>query len=119
MPANRTIRLAAIGVLAGAFSGLFGVGGGVIMVPLLLAWLGYRERAATATSLCAIVAIASLAAAIQGLYGNVDLSDAALLAVPAVIGVGLGVALQQRISERAVSGLFALLLVAVSVELII
>lgn len=119
MPANRTIRLAVIGILAGVFSGLFGVGGGTVMVPLLLVWLGYREREATATSLCAIVVIAALAASGQALYGNVDVGDALLLAVPAVIGVGAGVALQQRISERAVSALFALLLVVISIELII
>lgn len=119
MPANRTIRLAVIGILAGAFSGLFGVGGGTVMVPLLLLWLSYGERQATATSLCAIVAIASLAAAAQGLYGNVDVGDALLLAAPAVLGVGAGVALQQRIPERAVSALFAVLLLAVSIELII
>lgn len=119
MPENRTIRLAVIGVLAGAFSGLFGVGGGLVMVPLLLLWLGFGEREATATSLCAIVFIAALAAAGQGLYGNVDLGDAALLAVPAVAGVGLGVAVQQRLPERAVSVAFALLLGTVAVALIV
>jgi len=119
VPENRTIRLAAIGVMAGAFSGLFGVGGGTVMVPLLLLWLGYGERAATATSLCAIVVIAAIAAGVQGLYGNVDLGNAALLAVPAVAGVGLGVGLQQRLPERTVSLLFALVLVIVAVELAI
>lgn len=113
-----TIRLAGIGILAGAFSGLFGVGGGAVMVPLLLA-SGYGERRATATSLSAIVVIAALAAAVQGLYGNVDLGKAALLAGPAVFGVALGVAVQQRIQERTVALLFALLLVAVAVELAI
>lgn len=88
------------------------------MVPLLI-MLGYRERRATATSLCAIVVIATLAAAIHGLYGNVDLGDAALLAVPAMLGVGLGVAVQQRIPERAISLIFALLLVAIAVELVV
>lgn len=119
MSENRTIRLAVIGVLAGAFSGLFGVGGGLVMVPLLLFWLGYGEREATATSLCAIVFIAALAAAGQGLYGNVDLKHAGLLAAPAMAGVGLGVALQQRLPERAVSVAFALLLGVVAIELII
>lgn len=119
MPSNRTIRLAVIGILAGAFSGLFGVGGGVVMVPLLLVWLGYGEREATATSLCAIIAIAAFAAGVQALYGNVNAGDALLLAVPAMVGVGIGVALQQRLPERAVSGLFALLLVVISVELIL
>jgi len=115
---NRTVRFAAIGILAGAFSGLFGVGGGLVMVPLLI-MLGFGERRATATSLCAIVVIAALAAALQGLYGNVRLGDAGLLVVPAMAGVGLGVALQQRLPERTVSLLFALLLIAVAAELIV
>lgn len=88
------------------------------MVPLLL-MVGYGERGATATSLCAIVFIASLAAAGQGLLGNVDVGDAALLMAPAVAGVAIGVAIQQRISERAVSVAFSLLLVLVAVELIV
>lgn len=118
MPGNRTIRFAAIGILAGAFSGLFGVGGGIVLVPLLL-MLGFGERRATATSLCAIAVIAALAAALHGIYGNVRLGDAALLAVPAVAGVGIGVAVQQRLPERAVSLLFALLLIVVAAELIV
>lgn len=118
MPGQRLIRLAGIGIAAGAFSGLFGVGGGSVLVPLLLL-LGFGERRATATSLCAIVIIAALAAGAQGVYGNVDIGNALLLIGPAVIGVGVGVAIQQRISERAVSVLFSLLLVAIAVELII
>lgn len=118
MSANRTIRFAAIGILAGAFSGLFGVGGGIVMVPLLI-MLGFGERRATATSLCAIVIIASVATALHGVYGNVRLGDAALLIVPAVAGAGIGVAIQQRIPERTVSLLFALLLLAVAAELIV
>jgi len=110
------MRFAATGILGGAFSGLFGVGGGVVMVPLLIA-IGFGERRATATSLCAIAIIAALGAAAHGLYGNVDLADAALLAVPAMAGVGAGVAIQQRIPERAVSLLFAALLIAVAVAL--
>ena len=118
MPEDRTTRLAIIGILGGAFSGLFGVGGGLVMVPLLIA-SGFGERRATATSLCAIVLIAAFAAALQGVYGNVRLDDAALLTVPAVAGVGLGVALQQRLPERAISLLFAVLLIAVATELIV
>jgi uncharacterized membrane protein YfcA len=117
-PPGRTTRLAGIGIAAGAFSGLFGVGGGLVMVPLLML-LGYRERRATATSLCAIVFIATFAAAVQGIYGNVRLGDAALLAVPAMVGVGLGVGLQQRIPERAISLAFAGLLLVIAAELVI
>ncbi len=116
---GRTLRLALIGTLAGLFSGLFGVGGGSVMVPLLVLWLAYDERAATATSLAAIVFVAAFAAAAQGLYGNVDVLDAVLVGVPAVAGVLLGTWLQQRLPTRAISLLFALVLVASAIELVL
>jgi len=108
-----------IGTLAGLFSGLFGVGGGSVIVPLLIMWLGYDERSATATSLAAIVFIAAFGAAAQGLYGNVDLLDAALIGVPAVGGVVIGTWLQQRLTARWISLLFAAVLVASAIELVV
>lgn len=114
------MKLAAIGTLAGIFSGLFGVGGGTVIVPLLIFWFGYGERLATGTSLGAIVLIGLLGAIAQGgLYGNVHVGTGLLLSIPAVLGVVMGTALQQRIPQRAVSLLFAALLVAVALELII
>jgi uncharacterized membrane protein YfcA len=114
------LRLAAIGTLAGIFSGLFGVGGGTVIVPLLIFWFGYEERLATGTSLAAIVLIGLLGALAQGgIYGNVHVVTALLLAIPAVLGVVLGTTIQQRISQRAVSYLFAALLVAIAIELVL
>jgi uncharacterized protein len=120
-PSRRALlRLAAVGTAAGAFSGLFGVGGGTVIVPLLIFWFGYGERIATGTSLAAIVIIALLAAALQGgAYGNVDVEKGLLLSIPAVAGVLVGTAVQQRLPQRAISFLFAALLVAVAVELIV
>ena len=120
MRSSRLLKLAAIGTAAGVFSGLFGVGGGTVIVPLLILWFGYRERLATGTSLAAIVLIALLASAAQGgIYGNVQLGTGLPLALPAIVGVVLGTAVQQRISQRTVSVLFALLLIAVAIELVI
>ena len=119
-PTHATWKLAAIGTAAGLFSGLFGVGGGTVIVPLLIFWFGYGERLATGTSLAAIVLIGSLGAVAQGgIYGNVHVGTGLLLAVPAIVGVVLGTAIQQRIPQKAVSYLFALLLVAVAVDLIL
>ena len=115
---NRLLRLGAIGTAAGAFSGLFGVGGGTIIVPLLILWLGYAEREATGTSLAAIVIIALLGVAGHAAYGNVDLALGLLVAVPGLAGVIAGTAVQQRMPERAVSGVFALLLVASAAVLV-
>lgn len=107
-----------IGTAAGLFSGLFGVGGGTVIVPLLILWLAFGEREATGTSLAAIVVIAGAAAITQGIYGNVDVIDGLLVGVPAVGGVLLGTWLQQRVRQETVSVLFALLLVVSAVELL-
>jgi uncharacterized membrane protein YfcA len=114
-----TLKLAAIGTAAGLFSGLFGVGGGTVIVPLLVLWLGYGEHEATGTSLAAIVFIAAFAAAVQGAYGNVHVLDGVLIGVPAVGGVLLGTWLQQRLDNRVIALLFAALLVATAVELLL
>jgi uncharacterized membrane protein YfcA len=120
LPSHPVLKLAAIGTLAGAFSGLFGVGGGTIVVPLLIFWFGYGERLATGTSLAAIVLIGLLGTVAQGgIYGNVHLLTGLWLSVPAVFGVLVGTAVQQRISQRTVSLLFAALLVAIAIELIL
>ncbi len=112
------MRLAAIATAAGVFSGLFGVGGGAIIVPLLVLWLGYEHKEATGTSLTAIALIGAMAAAAHAAYGNVDLPNGLLVAAPAIAGVLAGTAIQQRISERAVAGAFVLLLVASAAVLV-
>ena len=119
MLTRRTLRLAVIGTLAGLFSGLFGVGGGAIIVPLLVLWLGLGERAATGTSLAAIVVIAAVATAVHGAYGNVHLREGMLVGVPAVAGVLIGTELQQRISTKAISLIFAAMLTLVAADLLL
>jgi uncharacterized protein len=119
MPQARTVKLGLVGTAAGFFSGLFGIGGGIVMVPLFILWLSYEEREATGTSLAAIGVIATAAAALQGLYGNVRVDDGILVGLPAVVGVLAGTALQQRIPQRALSLLFAALLIAAAVQLAI
>jgi len=117
MRGRRTLALALVGTAAGLFSGLFGVGGGIVIVPLLVLWLGYGEREATGTSLGAIVVIAAAAAATHGLYGNVRVAEGLLVGIPAVAGVVLGTWLQQRVPVWVVRGLFSVLLAASAVEL--
>jgi uncharacterized membrane protein YfcA len=119
MPRARTLRLAVIGSLAGLFSGLFGIGGGTVIVPLAILWLGYGEREATGTSLAAVAIIAAVGAAAQGAYGNVHVGDAVLVGVPSVAGVLAGTALQQRIPQRALALGFSALLVALAADLVL
>jgi uncharacterized protein len=116
---ERLLRLAAIGSAGGLFSGLFGVGGGTVMVPLLLLWMGYEARAAAATSLGAITLTAAFAAATQGLYGNVDLLAGVLVGLPAVGGVLIGTWLQQRVHSDTIAFAFAALLAVAAVQLVV
>lgn len=94
------------------------MGGGILIVPLLILWLGYGEREATGTSLAAIVAIAAVAAAAQMGYGNVHVDEGLLVGIPAIGGVLAGTWLQQRVPERTVSLLFAGVLVITAIALV-
>ena len=119
MARRRWLTLGAIGTAGGLFSGLFGVGGGVVMVPLLVLWLGYGEREATGTSLGAIVIIAGVAAGVQAAYGNVHVAEGVLVGVPAIAGVLIGTWLQQRVPIRWLSLLFSVMLAGVAVDLLV
>jgi uncharacterized protein len=112
-------RLIVIGVVAGFFSALFGVGGGVIIVPLLLIFARFSERPAMATSLGAI-AITALAGTIRyAFHGDVEWGYAALIGLPATVGAVAGTAIQQRVHQRWLSFAFAGLLVTVGVVLLV
>lgn len=119
MPADRLLKLTATATAAGIFSGLFGVGGGTVIVPLLIFLFAYGERAATGTSMLAIAVIGLFAALGQALYGNVDLAEGLLVGIPAVGGVVVGAAIQQRVPERVISLLFAALLTVVAIQFLI
>lgn len=106
------MRLVLIGLLAGFFSALFGVGGGIVIVPLLIVVASFPAREATGTSLAAIGIIALVGATAYGVRGEVELGYAALVGLPAAAGAIAGVAIQQRVPVRALTfGFSALLLV--------
>lgn len=119
MPRGRWLKLGLIGTAAGVFSGLFGVGGGSVIVPLLVLWLAYDERTATGTSLAAIAVIAAIAGGIQAAYGNVNWLRAVEVGLPALVGVVAGTWIQQRVPNDTLSLLLAALLVAVAVDLVV
>lgn len=111
--------LVLIGLVAGFFSALLGVGGGILIVPLLLLVARFDVRPATATSLAAI-GITSLAGTIAyALHGEVEPVDGMLLGVPAAFGAVVGTSVQQRMQTRTLSLLFALLLTAIAVRLLV
>ncbi len=117
--APRTSQLVLIGAATGFFSGLFGVGGGIVLVPMLVLWLGFDERRAAATSLLVIVIAASAGAIMHLGYGNVDVAAALTVGIPAVGGVLIGTWLQQRIPVAVAQLLFSVLLVGVAVVVVL
>ena len=113
------VALPAIGLAAGFFSALFGVGGGTVVVPLLILVLGYSTRWATGTSLAAIGLTALFGMAAYGALGEVSWPDAAVVGFPAVLGVLLGTWAQQRVPTRVLTLLLSVVLFAVAVRLFI
>jgi uncharacterized membrane protein YfcA len=112
------VRLVVIGVVAGFFSALFGVGGGIVIVPLLIVVAGFSERPAMATSLAAIGITAAAGVVFYAFQGRVEVGHAALVGLPAAVGAVAGASLQQRIPRRALSLLFAAFLTAVAIRLL-
>ena len=113
------MKLVLIGLVAGLFSSLFGVGGGIVIVPLLVMAAGFATREATATSLGAIVITAFAGVVLYALRGRVDVGYAALVGLPAVVGAFIGTAVQQQLSNRVLTVAFSCLLASVGIWLIV
>jgi uncharacterized membrane protein YfcA len=109
----------AIGLVAGFFSALFGVGGGVVIVPLLLLAKQWPMRPATATSLAAIGITATAGVITYVVHGEVRPVYALLVGVPAAFGAAGGSSLQNRLPVRTLSFLFAALLVAIAIDMLL
>jgi uncharacterized membrane protein YfcA len=108
-----------IGLVAGFFSALFGVGGGIVIVPLLLLAAKWDLRTASATSLAAIGITATAGVVTYVVHGEVRPLYAVLVGVPAAFGAASGSALQRRLPVRTLSYLFAALLVAIAVDMLL
>jgi uncharacterized membrane protein YfcA len=113
------VGAAIVGVLAGALSGLFGVGGGILIVPGLVLILGMGQRLAHGTSLAAIVPIAVSGVAAYALEGAVDWPAAGLIVVGAAGGAVLGTHALRRLSQGLLRMLFALFLLLTAAQMLI
>ena len=111
--------LVAIGLAAGLLSGMFGVGGGTVIVPLLVLLLGFDQRLAAGTSLAAIVPIASIGVISYATTGSVAWVPALILAGGAVIGAQIGTRLLPRVSQAALRWGFVVFLIVVIVGLFV
>ena len=103
----QAVRAALIGGFAGVVSGLFGVGGGVIVVPGLVLWLGLDQRRASATSLATIAASAGAALILFGSSGSVEWDSALYLLMGATVGAWLGARFLDRVPASTLTWTFA------------
>ena len=113
------MRLVAIGLLAGFFGALFGVGGGIVIVPLLIMVAGFPPRVAAATSLAAI-GITALAGTIgYGIAGEVHLWYGLLVGLPAAAGAIAGTVVQHRLTSRSLALSFSALLAGLGIWMLV
>ncbi|TMD21477.1 MAG: sulfite exporter TauE/SafE family protein [Chloroflexi bacterium] len=115
-------RFSAIGFLGGFLGGLFGVGGGFVMIPLLVLWAGLGQRQANATSLVAIIPIAIAAVPIYYFRAGapqVDLRVALFLVIGSMVGAYIGARALKRIPERQLRIGVAIVMVLVGIKQVV
>jgi uncharacterized protein len=112
-------RVVGVGVTGGLLSGFFGVGGGIVMVPLLIWLLRVDRHTAHATSLAAIFVIAVSGGLTYGLAGSVDLGLGLALGAGGVAGAYAGAQLMHRLSTSALRIAFAVVLLAAGIRMVL
>jgi uncharacterized membrane protein YfcA len=107
-----------LGLAAGVFAGMFGVGGGILFVPALIA-LGLGQHDAIGTSLLAIIPTVLIGTWRQARYGNVRWRPALVLGIAAAASAQAGVVVAEALSGATLRRLFAGLLVVVAVQIVL
>ena len=108
---------ALVGLVAGVLAGLFGVGGGILYVPVLTFALGLSQLEAEATSLLAIIPTVATGVWRQRAYGNVRWRPSVVMGLAAVAGVQAGVVVAEALPEHALRRLFGVLMIAVAAQI--
>jgi uncharacterized membrane protein YfcA len=110
---------AIIGAMGGVAAGLFGVGGGIVIVPALIYWAGFTQHKATGTSLAVLLPPIGLAATIEYYRrGNVDLKAALIIAACMLIGAWLGAYFANRLSGPHLRLMFGIFVFCLGIYLI-
>ena len=114
MPEGSAVLFVVIGLTAGLLSGVFGIGGGVVIVPALIYWAGFTQHRATGTSLAVLLPPIGLAAMWEYYrHDNVNVRAAMIIAVAVFVGGWLGAVIANRVSGpylRLAFGVFVVVL---------
>ena len=108
-----------LGLVAGLVGGLFGIGGGVVVVPGLVLWLGFSQHKASGTSVATIIASAGAALISFAGDGSVDWGAAALITVGAVVGAAIGARILHRIPAQTLTRSFSIVLIIAAARMAI
>ncbi len=115
----QTAGLILVGALAGVFAGMFGIGGGLIIVPALVFFYGLSQHAAVGTSLGALLLpVGALSAWVYWKNGNLNVGYSALIAAGLLVGAFLGAKLVEPVSDLALRRMFGVFLLVVSVKML-
>jgi len=115
----QSLGLVLVGVLAGILAGMFGIGGGLVIVPALAILYGMRQHAAVGTSLGALLLpVGALSAWVYWKNGNLNIRYSLLLAVGLVLGAYLGARLVEPVSDLTLRRMFGVFLLVISVKML-
>lgn len=113
------MTLICIGLIGGVTAGLFGIGGGIIIVPALVYWAGFSQHMATGTTLALLLPPVGLAAAYEYYrHGNIDIRAALILAATMFIGSWLGARLANGLNEAYLHLAFGLFVCCLGIYLV-
>lgn len=119
MTITELLILACIGLAAGMFSGLFGIGGGLVMVPAMVFFLGMSQHSAQGTSLgVLVIPVAAVAAFNYYKEGHIDVRFALVIALSFMIGGYFGSKLSLGISKLLLKRVFGVLMLLMALKLI-
>ena len=111
------IKSILIGIAAGIAAGLIGLGGGIIMVPCMISFLGISQHKAQATSLAVIGPLAIISTIVYNSYGNLNIYLACLLSVGGVVGAYIGASLMPYVNKNILRRLLALLCIITAIKM--
>ncbi len=119
MDVNTVLILLVIGLLAGTLSGFVGVGGGIIIVPALVIFLGFTQHGAQGTSLAVLLAPVGILA-VMNYYktGNIDISAAIVICLAFVVGAYFGSKVAIGLNQQMVKKIFAVFMIVVAVKML-
>ena len=112
-------KVIGFGFITGIFSGLLGIGGGIILIPLMVTYLGINQHMAHGTSLAVIVPTAITASVVYSFSGNINFIPALNLAVGSILGASLGAKWMKKIPEKQLKQLFGIFLIIIGLRMIL